>query len=71
MSPALWGSSLIPLQHSPQWHRLAAVVVRNDLTPFNYQQRLRTQADVALSVVRSRRSPTGRVTRTALSATSA
>jgi len=26
---------LIPLQHSPQWQRLAVVVVRNDLTPFD------------------------------------
>jgi hypothetical protein len=49
----------------------AVVLVRNDLTTFDYQQRLQTQDDVALGVVRSRRSPTGRGTRTALSATSA
>ncbi len=60
MSPALWGSSLIPLQHSPQWQRLAVVLVRNDLTTFDHQQRLLTQDGVALSAVRLRRRPTGR-----------
>ena len=69
--PRPMGSALISLQHSPQCQRLAVVLVRNDLTPFNDQQHLRTQADVALGVVRSRRSPTGRGTRTALNATSA
>jgi len=33
MSPALWGSSLIPLQHSPQWHRLGVVVVCHFYNP--------------------------------------
>ena len=33
--PRPTGSALIPLQHSPQWQRLAVVVVRNDLTPFD------------------------------------
>ena len=69
--PRPTGSSLIPLQHSPQRHRQPAVLVRNDLTAYEYKQRLQTQDGVALGVVRSRRSPTGRVTRTAPSATPA
>ena len=32
MSPALWGSSLIPLQHSPQCQRLALVLVRHEFS---------------------------------------
>jgi hypothetical protein len=43
---------LIPLQHSPQWQRLATMLARNGSTTFDHQQRLRTQVDVALGVVR-------------------
>ncbi len=40
MSPALWGSSLIwqnpksTLQHSPRWHRLAALLVRHEFSAY-------------------------------------
>ena len=63
-------SSLMPLHHTPRQYRQPAMLVRNDPIAKDLQLRLRAQEGVALSAVRSRRSPqSGRGTRTELSAT--
>ena len=57
--PRPTGSSKISLQHSPQCQRQPTVLARNDLKASEYQLRLKTQADVALGVVRSGGAPQG------------